>query len=162
MAAMRGVSADRGSLTASATSRRLRPLHADYVQACINGGLPVPPGEYVIDRPLDLRGAKAGFIIGMGVVLISRIAETPRYTVAGPCAVTDAAIQSRTETTTPPAGALDNPSPPRIVEGMRCPGCKRKHTVEVVHGSVTHVTHKWNRAVYTCVCCSWHEVKGQR
>lgn len=69
---------------------------------------------------------------------------------------------ARTEATTPPAGALDNPSAPRIVEGMRCPECKRKHTVEVVYGSVTHVTHKWNRAVYTCVCCGWHEVKGQR
>lgn len=124
---------------------------AGFVQSCIDDGKTIPPGTYHIDKPLDLsraNGGRGGAMIGEGVTLVA----------PGPCV----APAPRTETATDPGGALDNPSAPRIVEGMCCPGCKRKHTVEVVYGSVSHAGKTWARAVYTCVCCEWHDVRGQR
>jgi len=80
-----------------------------------------------------------------------------------PYAATIGALTEAPTTVAPPIIAtLDNPSPPRIVEGKRCPGCGKRDTVEVVYGSVTHVHQRWARAVYTCCCCEWSEVKGQR
>ena len=72
----------------------------------------------------------------------------------------DSMNRARTWRAEVPTNTLDNPSPPRIIEGKRCPGCKRRNTVEVVYGSVSHAGKTWARAVYTCCCCGWMEEEG--
>lgn len=119
--------------------------------------------EAVRDRLRDLYSRHVGGPHGYHVVVRAPEGEARlHHDPSRPGVYSRAIAAARTETTTPPAGALDNPSAPRIVEGMRCPGCKRKHTVEVVYGSVSHAGKTWARAVYTCVCCEWHDVRGQR
>lgn len=116
-------------------------------EALKRGDVRARGGTFFVATPIDLSTAAGRIVMDY--------ADAPNG-----CLFVGAA--SRTETATDPGGALDNPSAPRIVEGMRCPGCKRKHTVEVVYGSVSHAGKTWARVVYTCVCCEWHDVRGQK